>query len=154
MEKPCDLLIPAAIEKSIDKNNADRLQCKVVIEGANGPTTFYGEEILLRKGVLVVPDLLINGGGVTVSYFEWLKNLDHIAPGRMTKKYQEKSKQKLLETLGYKIPSSSPLNKSLEGANEIDMVYSGLEEYMTKAVKDHWEYAEKHGLNLRDACLV
>jgi glutamate dehydrogenase (NAD(P)+) len=87
MEKPCDILVPAAIEKSIDKNNADKLQCKVVVEGANGPTTFYGEEILIKKGVVVVPDLLINGGGVTVSYFEWLKNLDHIAPGRMTKKY-------------------------------------------------------------------
>jgi len=87
MEKECDLLIPAAIEKSINKYNADRLKCKVVVEGANGPTTFYGEEILLKKGVVVVPDMLINGGGVTVSYFEWLKNIDHIAPGRMTKKY-------------------------------------------------------------------
>ena len=87
MELDCDILIPAAIEKSIHKNNADKLKCKVLVEGANGPTTFYGEEILLKKGVQVIPDMLINGGGVTVSYFEWLKNLDHIAPGRMTKKY-------------------------------------------------------------------
>jgi len=92
IEKECDILIPAAVEKSIHKDNANKLKCKVVVEGANGPTTFYGEEILLRKGVVVVPDLLINAGGVTVSYFEWLKNLDHIAPGRMTKKYQEKTK--------------------------------------------------------------
>jgi glutamate dehydrogenase (NAD(P)+) len=87
IEKECDILVPAAIEKSIHKDNAGNLKCKVVVEGANGPTTFYGEEILLSKGIVVVPDLLINGGGVTVSYFEWLKNLDHIAPGRMIKKY-------------------------------------------------------------------
>ena len=127
-----------------------------MVEGANGPTTFYGEEILLKRGVVVVPDLLINGGGVTVSYFEWLKNLDQIdiTPGRMTKEYQEKTKQKLLETLGYRIPATSPLHKSLEGANEIDIVYSGLEEYMTKAVKEHWEYAEEHKLNFRVSCLI
>jgi glutamate dehydrogenase (NAD(P)+) len=154
LEKPCDILIPAAIEKSINKFNADNLNCKVVVEGANGPTTFYGEEILLKKGVIVVPDMLINGGGVTVSYFEWLKNLDHVAPGRLTKKYEEKSKSKILEQLGYVFPKSSPLMKDLEGANEIDIVYSGLEEIMTTAVKDHWNYAHENNLNFRDACLV
>ena len=91
MEKQCDFLVPAATEKSIHKGNADRLKCKVVVEGANGPTTFAGEEILLKKGVVVCPDLLVNGGGVTVSYFEWLKNIDHINPGKMNKKYEEKS---------------------------------------------------------------
>lgn len=71
--------------------NADKLKCKVLLEGANGPTTFAGEEILLKKGIVVCPDLLINGGGVTCSYFEWLKNIDHVSPGKLTKKYQEKS---------------------------------------------------------------
>ena len=87
MEKKCDILLPAAIEKSIHKFNADKLQCKVVLEGANGPSTFAGEEILIKKGVVVCPDLLINGGGVTCSYFEWLKNIDHVSPGKLTKKY-------------------------------------------------------------------
>jgi glutamate dehydrogenase (NAD(P)+) len=104
LEKECDIIVPAAIEKSINKDNADKLQCRVVVEGANGPTTFYGEEILLKKGIVVVPDLLINGGGVTVSYFEWLKNLEHIAPGRLTKKYSEKSKMKIIEIMGYRFP--------------------------------------------------
>lgn len=70
-----DIFIPAAFEQSINFNNADRFQCKLIIEAANGPTTRKGEEILLKKGVSFLPDVLCNGGGVTVSYFEWLKNL-------------------------------------------------------------------------------
>ena len=149
MEKECDILIPAAMEKAIHKGNADRLNCKVVIEAANGPTTFQAEEILLRKGVICAPDLLLNGGGVTVSYFEWLKNIDHVAPGRMTKKYEEKSTSKLLETLGYK-EDEIEVN---EGASEVDLVYSGLEEIMTTAVIENWERSVKLGVNFRDACL-
>lgn len=87
LSKECDVLVPAAVEKSININNVHSLNCKVVLEGANGPTTFMGEEALIEKGVIVVPDMLANGGGVTCSYFEWLKNLEHVAPGRMTKKY-------------------------------------------------------------------
>ena len=101
MEKQCDFLVPAAIEKSIHKGNADLLKCKAVVEGANGPTTFAGEEILIKKGVVVCPDLLLNGGGVTCSYFEWLKNIDHVSPGKLSKKYDEKSQRKLLEIMGF-----------------------------------------------------
>lgn len=87
LEKDCDILLPAAVELSINMHNADRIKAKVVVEGANGPTSYKAEEILNSRGITVVPDMLANSGGVTVSYFEWLKNLDHIAPGRMTKKY-------------------------------------------------------------------
>jgi len=153
MEKECDILIPAAKEKAINKDNVDSLNCKVVVEGANGPTTFRAEEALLKRGIITVPDMLANGGGVTCSYFEWLKNLDHIAPGRMTKKYAEKQNIKILETMGYKLPKNSPHMKNLTGAREVDIVYSGLEEIMNEATKVHWEYAVENNLNFRDACL-
>lgn len=149
MEKKCDILVPAAVEKSIHKGNADKLQCKVILEGANGPSTFYGEEILLKKGVILCPDLLVNGGGVTCSYFEWLKNIDHVSPGKMSKKYEEKSQKKLLEMMGHQGST-----ESVKGAEEIDIVYSGLEEIMTNAVKENWDFAMKKNLSFRDACLV
>lgn len=96
LEKEVDYLIPAATEKSIHMENAPRLQCKAVFEGANGPTTFAADEILLKRGIVCSPDLLTNGGGVTCSYFEWLKNIDHVSPGKMTKKFEEQSTRNLL----------------------------------------------------------
>ena len=85
--------MPAATEKSIHKVNAPGIKCKAIFEGANGPTTIAAEEMLLEKGIIVAPDLLVNGGGVTCSYFEWLKNIDHVSPGKMTKKFDERSQQ-------------------------------------------------------------
>ncbi len=148
MEKECDFLVPAATEKSIHKGNAANLKCKAIVEGANGPTTYAAEEILVKKGVVICPDLLMNGGGVTVSYFEWLKNLDHVSPGKLSKKYDERSQKKLLEMMGFKGNDSS-----VKGADEIDIVYSGLEEIMTSAVKENWNYAHSKNLVFRDACL-
>jgi glutamate dehydrogenase (NAD(P)+) len=149
MEKPCDFLVPAATEKSIHKGNAPKLQCKAVVEGANGPTTFAGEEILASRGIICCPDLLMNGGGVTVSYFEWLKNLDHVSPGKLSKKYDERSQKKLLEMMGFKGNETS-----IKGADEIDIVYSGLEEIMTSAVKESWTMAASKNVLFRDACLM
>ncbi len=149
MEKEADFLVPAATEKSIHKDNAPKLKCKAVVEGANGPTTFAGETILNSRGIIVCPDLLLNGGGVTVSYFEWLKNLDHVSPGKLSKKYDERSQKKLLEMMGFK-----GNNESVKGADEIDIVYSGLEEIMTSAVKESWQFANSKDLIFRDACLI
>jgi glutamate dehydrogenase (NAD(P)+) len=101
MELPVDYLVPAATEKSIHMDNADKLKCRAVFEGANGPTTFAAEEILIKKGIVCAPDLLVNGGGVTCSYFEWLKNIAHVSPGKMTKKFDQQSKIKLLNLMGY-----------------------------------------------------
>lgn len=101
MEEKVDYLIPAATEKSIHKGNCKKLKCKAIFEGANGPTTYAAEEYLISQGVVIAPDLLVNGGGVTCSYFEWLKNIDHVSPGKMTKKFDENSQIKMLNLMGY-----------------------------------------------------
>ena len=93
---------------------------------------------------------MVNGGGVTCSYFEWLKNLEHISPGKMTKKYEEKSQLRLLEIMGYE-PEEG---KEIQGASEKDIVYSGLDEIMSTACKENWDFAVKKNLSFRDACLV
>lgn len=149
MEKECDFLVPAAVEKSVHKVNAPKLQCKAIFEGANGPTTFAAEEILDKRGIICSPDLLTNGGGVTCSYFEWLKNLQHVAPGKMTKKFEEQQTKKILELVGI---DTSKAN--VHGATEKDIVYSALDEIMTSATQDNWNYAVENNLNFRDACLV
>jgi glutamate dehydrogenase (NAD(P)+) len=146
--KKADIMIPAATEKSLHANNAEKIQVKAIFEGANGPTTYKAEQIFLKRGIVAAPDMLVNGGGVTCSYFEWLKNLDHVAPGKMTKKYEERSQQKLLEVMGFEDAHN------LKGASEIDIVYSGLEEIMCGAVKENWDYAVKKNLSFRDACFV
>ena len=149
LTREVDFIIPAATEKSIHKQNAGQIKCKAIFEGANGPTTYAAEEILLKKGIICAPDLLVNGGGVTCSYFEWLKNIDHVSPGKMTKKFDEQSQIKLLSLMGY-----TEMNDQIKGADEIDIVYSALDEIMTNAVHTNWKYAVDNNLNFRDACLV
>ena len=123
IEKDCDILIPCAVERTISKANMDLIKCKLLVEGANGPVTVEAEKYLEERGVVIVPDILINSGGVIVSYFEWLKNIEHISPGKMTKKYEEKSKLRMLNAVGIKsIDNNSPLFKNIEGAKEIDLV--------------------------------
>lgn len=133
MENEVDYLIPAATEKSIHIENSPKIKCKAIFEGANGPTTFAAEEHLISRGVVIAPDLLVNGGGVTCSYFEWLKNIDHVSPGAMTKRYDEGSQKRLLNLMGYE-----DLNDQVHGATEADIVYSALDEIMTGAVHDNW----------------
>ncbi len=108
-----------------------------------------GEKILNERGIVVCPDLLINGGGVTCSYFEWLKNIGHVRPGRMTKKYEEKSQRRMLKLMGYEAK-----DEEIHGAEEVDLVYSGLEEIMCNAVIENWNFANEKGLSFRNACLV
>jgi len=136
MESECDVLIPAALENQITAENAPRIKAKIVLEAANGPTTPEGEAILQEKGVFVIPDIYANAGGVTVSYFEWLKNLSHVRFGRMGKRYQETMEHRMLRAIELatgKQFSDSDRSAIVRGADELDLVNSGLEETMAVA---------------------
>lgn len=139
LEIECDILIPAALENVITAENAPRIKTKIIAEGANGPVTPEAEEILTKKGVLIVPDMYLNAGGVTVSYFEWLKNLSHVRFGRMDKRFTENTNRELLRTVekmtGKSLNATEIANLS-HGADEIDLVNSGLEETMISAYHD------------------
>lgn len=139
LELPCDILIPAALESVIHAGNAARIQAKIIGEAANGPLTPDADEILAKKGVLVIPDMYLNAGGVTVSYFEWLKNLSHVRYGRLEKRFMEKRYDSLLDTVGLlsqrDISDKERLRLS-KGPEEIDLVHSGLEDTMMNAYQE------------------
>ncbi len=133
LELECDILIPAALENVIHKNNANRIKAKIIGEAANGPITPEADEILEKKGIIIVPDIYLNAGGVTVSYFEWLKNLSHVRYGRMEKRFSENMNAELLqviETVCQKKISTKEKKIILRGPREIDLVRSGLEDTM------------------------
>jgi glutamate dehydrogenase (NAD(P)+) len=135
----CDILVPAALENQITAQNASRVRAKIVLEGANGPTTPEGEAILVERGVLIVPDLYANAGGVTVSYFEWLKNLAHIKFGRLEKRLAQASARRLLSAIECATGTSFTDAQRAELAPQVDeiaLVRSGLEETMVTAYND------------------
>ena len=145
LEMECDILIPAALENVIDKNNAPRIKAKIIGEAANGPLTPEADEILTNNGILVIPDMYLNAGGVTVSYFEWLKNLSHVRYGRLEKRFTENANIHILhqiEELTGKKVTESEKEIIAHGPDEIDLVHSGLEETMinaTKEIMDIWK---------------
>ncbi|SHE50802.1 glutamate dehydrogenase (NAD(P)+) [Litoreibacter ascidiaceicola] len=141
LEAPCDIMIPAALEGVINLSNAERVQAPLIIEAANGPITAGADEVLRKKGCVIIPDLYANAGGVTVSYFEWVKNLSHIRFGRMGKRQEEAQHLLLInelerlsadKELGWEL---SPDFKArfLRGAGEIELVRSGLDDTMRTA---------------------
>ncbi|MDA2930599.1 Glu/Leu/Phe/Val dehydrogenase [Acidobacteria bacterium AH-259-O06] len=139
LEIECDILIAAALENQITLSNADRIRTKILAEAANGPVTPGAEKKLLKRGVLLIPDIFLNAGGVTVSYFEWGKNLAHMRYGRMERRLEEFRGETLvrhLERTGGQRISPSVRKVLVHGAEEVDLVNSGLEETMVNAYEE------------------
>ncbi|MEL7205354.1 MAG: Glu/Leu/Phe/Val dehydrogenase [Pseudomonadota bacterium] len=144
LEQDCDILLPAALEGVINLSNADSIKARLIIEAANGPVTAGADAILREKGVVIIPDMYANAGGVTVSYFEWVKNLSHIRFGRMQRRQEENRHRLLLEELE-RISHDNSINwtlspkfrdKYLKGAGELELVRSGLEDTMRTAYQE------------------
>ncbi len=139
LELECDILIPAALENVINGDNAPRVKAKIIGEAANGPCTPEADEVFAQKGILCVPDMYLNAGGVTVSYFEWLKNLSHVRYGRMEKRFTENLNTHILnsiEEMGNKKVSIKEREFIMHGPEEVDLVHSGLEETMISATRE------------------
>ena len=139
MEMEADILVPAAMEGVVNLENAARIQTPLIIEAANGPVTSGADEILRKKGCVIIPDMYANAGGVTVSYFEWVKNLSHIRFGRMQRRQEEDRHRLLINELenvsGQKL-SETFKQRYLHGAGELELVRSGLEDTMRGAYQD------------------
>lgn len=159
LEQACDILVPAALENQITEKNIARIQAKIIAEGANGPTTPGAEQYFVENGGIIIPDMYCNSGGVTVSYFEWLKNLSHVAFGRMGKRYEESSISSLLNTIesmtGNSL-SADQRKKLIKGASELELVNSGLEDTMISAYHEIREIknSKKEIDNLRTAAFI
>lgn len=157
LESECDILIPAALENQINEENADRIKAKIIGEAANGPTTDRAHEILKERGALIIPDNYLNAGGVTVSYFEWLKNIQHVRFGRMGKRFEENSFKKILsviETISDRKFTDKELEFLAQGGGEKELVDSGLEETMVLAYNEINELRKVHGVDLRTAAFI
>lgn len=159
LELECDILVPAALENVINEENAPRIKARIVAEAANGPVTADAGQQLFERGVLIIPDMYLNAGGVTVSYFEWLKNLEHVRFGRMEKRFAENVNRGLLEAVQSVTErkfSEQMLAAVSRGADERDLVYSGLDETMTNAFREIRLIQQEHddAIDLRTAAYV
>ncbi len=147
LEVECDVLVPSALENQITKENMKKIRCKVIAEAANGPTTPAAEEHLSKRGILVLPDIFMNAGGVTVSYFEWTKNISHMRYGRLEKRLDHAKRETLvsaIETLTDGRFPSSKRDQLVRGTEEEDLVNSGLEETMVCAYDEILDVRNRH----------
>ena len=160
LEVECDILVPAALEGVINLSNARRIKAPLIIEAANGPVTSGADEILRERGTVIIPDMYANAGGVTVSYFEWVKNLSHIRFGRMQRRQEESRHQLVVDELE-RLSSDKGLGwtlspdfkeKYLRGAGELELVRSGLDDTMRisyQAMREVWHgRADVHDLRV------
>lgn len=158
LERECDILIPAALENQITEANADRIRARIVAEAANGPVDFHGETILRDRGVLMIPDVFLNAGGVTVSYFEWLKNRAGVSFDRMRSRHEEIMKRELLEQMedmtGTCVPGLRRM-RLIKGPDEYELVKSALEHTMIRAYREIREVWKSRKLpDLRTAAFL
>jgi glutamate dehydrogenase (NAD(P)+) len=139
LELECDVLVPAALENVLTAENAARIKAKIILEGANGPTTPEADEVFRKKGMLVIPDVYANAGGVTVSYFEWLKNLSHVRMGRLDRRREAASEMRILSAIematGRKF-SDTERHMLVKVTDELAIVNSGLEDTMIVAYQE------------------
>ncbi len=147
LELECDVLIPAALEGVFTADNAPRIKAKIVLEGANGPTTPAADPIFGQKGILVIPDIYANAGGVTVSYFEWVKNLSHLRFGRLSKRHEQANELAMLKAI--EVATSKKFSDEerallARGPDEQDLVNSGLEETMINAYHSLLDTRNRH----------
>ena len=156
LEMPCDILVPAALESVIIGENAGRIQAKIIAEGANGPVTAHADTLLNQKGVLVVPDVYLNAGGVTVSYFEWLRNLQHVRFGRMSRRFEQSMQEKMVSAIEQMLGKRFDVGAlaDIHGASEEDLVNSGLEDTMILAYNEIREVAKQHNTDMRTGAFV
>ncbi|GJM29242.1 MAG: glutamate dehydrogenase [Cyclobacteriaceae bacterium] len=158
LEYECDILVPAALENQITRTNAPKIKAKIIAEAANGPITAEAENILLKRGVFIIPDLYLNAGGVTVSYFEWLKNISRVSFGKINKRYNELNNEMMVSA----IEDASDTNLTykqrtqlIKGAGEIELVDSGLEGVMVNAFREISEIKKERNVgDLRTAAFV
>ncbi|SDJ41088.1 Glu/Leu/Phe/Val family dehydrogenase [Lutimaribacter saemankumensis] len=157
LEDECDILIPAAMERVIHSGNAEAIKARLLVEAANGPTTFEADKKLRDRGVVIIPDLYANAGGVAVSYFEWVKNLTHIPFGLMERRYDEKGHRTLARSLEMMTGRAFPKETEAEffqGRREIDLVRSGLDDMMRSTYAElsrRWNDPSDPAIDLRSA---
>lgn len=158
LELECDVLVPAAAECSINMHNAPNLKCKVIAEASNCPVTVMGEKIAHDKKIVILPDILLNAGGEAVGYFEWLKNIQHVEQGKLTRRWEEYSNKKMYESVKKEKFTDAQFRKmsnehDLHGANEIDIVRTGLEEVICTSFDESWVKAQNLDTSIRMASL-
>ncbi|PAU93814.1 glutamate dehydrogenase [Aliifodinibius salipaludis] len=157
LKAECDILIPAALENQLHDWNAPDIKASIIAEAANGPTTADAHQILKEKGCLIIPDMYLNAGGVTVSYFEWLKNLSHVRFGRMQKRFEESSYRKILNTVANVSDhtfTEQEMQRLANGADEYALVDSGLEDTMINAYNELNVLRKEHDIDLRTAAYL
>jgi len=154
LELDCDILIPAALENAITINNVDKIKTKLIIEAANGPVSFEADKKLFEKGVMIIPDIYVNAGGVVVSYFEWVKDISHIRFGRVEKRFQEQKILDIIDLIDKKTNTKTDfdtIKKIIHGADEEDLAFSGLEDSMRNAFIEIYNAKKKIKKSFRDS---